>query len=284
VVYDNLESEADIFVKVNALLSSLPSVCVNGVIDATACDSGQNEFTQAIERRILSRMGVSDVFLGWYYRYRREYRIQGSDVRAKVTGIKTSGEPATLLCNTVLMMALMNSLLRGEGPCVLLGKGDDGLKRQANLKFNRSIVERFTKYTVLDFKVEIDKPVNFCGNALVGNCLYPCIIRKAFKVLGHTFRDYPHFCEYQQSLRDWILQVNKLGVMDAVTCTSMFSGFSINEVYLIFGMLVSLSHINATQFLNSFHFVTREFDSGVPDQVCPNKAPLNFSAYGGLSN
>lgn len=283
-VYDNLESESDIFQKVNSLLSSLPKVCVNGVIDATACDSGQNEFTQAIERRILSRMGVSEVFLGWYYRYRREYRIQGSDVRAKITGIKTSGEPATLLCNTVLMMALMNALLRGEGPCVLLGKGDDGLKRQANLKFNQAIVSRFSKYTVLDFKVEIDKPVNFCGNALVGGSLYPCIVRKAFKVLGHTFRDYPHFCEYQQSLRDWILQVNKLGVMETVTCTAMFSGFSTNEVYLIFGMLVSMSHINAAQFLNSFKFVTREFSSGVPLQDCPSKSPLNFSAYGGVSS
>ncbi|AYO99569.1 replicase [Goji berry chlorosis virus] len=281
VVYDNLIPEVDLLNKVNCLLGALPDVCCNGVIDATACDSGQNAFTQAIERRILVRMGVCPIFIEWYYRFRRTYLLTSHTATAKVDWIKTSGEPATLLCNTILMMALMNALLRGEGPCVLLGKGDDGLKRQANLTYNRSLVEKFSKYTKLQFKVDIDKPVNFCGYSLVGAKLFPCIMRKAQKIAGHKFRDYEHFCEYQQSLRDWVLLCNKIGYSQTVLSTAMFTGIPHDLVWNMLYAVQSVSHINREQFHILFKEYSVDLDEFVPITSFVPKNLLNFQCFSG---
>lgn len=252
VVYDNGIDEHTLMLRVNSLFQLLPSTAINGVIDATACDSGQNRFTQMIERRILERLGISDDFLDWYYSQREHYVLKGYGVSAKVRDIKTSGEPATLLNNTILMACLMNFIIRGEGPAVLVIKGDDGLKRQANLKHREDIIPLLKKFLKMDFKIDIDVPITFCGYFLSNAVLLPDLIRKSFKVLGHRFRDYEHFTEYQQSLRDWVLTVNRLGLMDVCHITADAYELSVEYCYSLFHSIVSLTHISEKQFLKTF--------------------------------
>nr|WJJ60798.1 putative replicase P1 protein [Carrot associated RNA virus 1] len=258
VVYDNGIDEYELMSRINLLFNQLPSVAINGVIDATACDSGQNRFTQQIERRILERLGISDDFLDWYYQQRESYILKGYGVIARVKEIKTSGEPATLLNNTILMACLMNYIIRGEGPCVIVIKGDDGLKRQANMSYRSDVVEDLKNFLKMQFKVDIDIPITFCGYFLSGSTLLPDIVRKAFKIVGHKFRDYEHFCQYQQSLRDWVLVVNKLGLQVIVETTANNYKLTPGYCYHLFYAIVSLTHIGRKQFEKEFKF--RTFD------------------------
>lgn len=265
VVYDNGIDESTLMNRVNALFLSLPYVCVNGVIDATACDSGQNQFTQLIERCILEKMGLSDEFLDWYYMLRERYVLKGAGVTATITGIKTSGEPATLLNNTILMAALMNYLVRGQGPCVIVIKGDDGLKRQANIVYKDELKTQLAKFLKMDFKVDIDVPITFCGYFLYDRFLMPDIVRKIIKILGHKFRDYEHFTEYQESLRDWILNVNRLGVLNVCYVTSKAYDISLDQAENYFESIVSLSHINSKQFYLTFKRRVYQWDDVVTE-------------------
>ncbi|AVD98637.1 putative replicase P1 protein [Red clover RNA virus 1] len=257
VVYDNGIDEHTLMTRVNGLFSMLPSVAVNGVIDATACDSGQNRFTQMIERKILENLGINEDFLDWYYELRKEYLLKGYGVTAKVKDIKTSGEPATLLNNTILMSCLMNYFLRGEGPAILVIKGDDGLKRQANIQCDPEVLANMKNFLKMDFKIDINVPITFCGYFLSDGVLLPDVVRKCFKILGHRFRDYQHFTEYQQSLRDWVLTVNKIGINDICSVTSTSYDVSYDYVYALLNSIISLTHIGEKQFHKTF--IHKEF-------------------------
>lgn len=254
VVFDNGMDEYNMMNRVNSLLKLLPDIAINGVIDATACDSGQNKFTQMIERVILEKLGIDDYFLDWYYSHREEYVLKGYNVTAIINDIKTSGEPATLLNNTILMACLMNYLIRGDGPSVLVIKGDDGLKRQLNLRCNESVLPILRNYLKMDFKIDINVPITFCGYFLSGPNLVPDIVRKCFKIAGHRFKDYSHFAEYQQSLRDWVLTVNKMEV--AYVCDITATSYKLNYEFVanLFESIVSLTHINERQFKATFKY------------------------------
>lgn len=272
VIYDNGLSEEEVMHQVGQVLSDTPEVAVNAVIDAAACDSGQNEFTMAIERRIYERIGVSEEFLDWYFSFRESYKLDSGYIKAMVKYVKTSGEPGTLLGNTILMMALMNSILRGEGPFAMVGKGDDGLKRQANMRYDENLVAMVGRQCPLQFKVDIDVPVQFCGYALAGNQLVPCILRKLIKCGSHNFAGYDKFTEYQTSLRDWTRRVEMLiqhGVpVIATNCKIYAVEPPVAETWL--QIISSLSHINREQFNKIARKFTARFEPPVFDHTLPS--------------
>jgi hypothetical protein len=264
VVYDNAMSEDEFVEKINKAMSSVPDVAINGVIDAAACDSGQGPFTQLIERYIYAALGISDFFLDWYFSFRERYVMQSKYVRANMQFIKTSGEPGTLLGNTVLMGALLNAMLRGEGPMAMAIKGDDGFKRQANLKINSDIVKAISAQTVLEFKLDLDVPITFCGYVLVQGKLMPSISRKIIKIAGHRFKTYQHFTEYQESLRDWINKVPRDPVGNAafLECNAQLVGRSISDMQRMLDGIVSVSRIGKEQF--ELFFPRKTFDLSLP--------------------
>jgi hypothetical protein len=254
VVYDNSYSEEEFMQKANVALGNTPAVAVNGVIDATACDAGQNAFTQQIERYIIKRFGISDEFLDRYFSFRASYILQSDHLRAHVKNIKTSGEPGTLFGNSILMAALMNALLRGEGPWAMLMKGDDGVKRQANLHYNPILVKAIKENCSLDFKLDIDVPMQFCGYALVSGMLVPCVERKLAKIATHKFKTKEHFQEYQISLRDWVNRVptdpEKYAIF--MSANAEVSGVSYDLIESLFEQIVSWSRISGYQFDSEF--------------------------------
>lgn len=278
VIYDNGMSEEETMQQVGAILSDTPEVAVNAVIDAAACDSGQNRFTMAIERTIYERLGISKLFLDWYFSFREKYKLDSGFIKASVEYVKTSGEPGTLLGNTVLMMALMNSILRGDGPFAMVGKGDDGLKRQANMHYEESLVKLVGRNCPLQFKVDINVPVQFCGYALSGNQLVPCVLRKLIKCASHGFRDYEHFTEYQTSLRDWMIRLHRLRE-DGVNVLGVNRTIYDVEEGVVESWLESidsLSHINKSQFYGvarRFHidFMPPVYDHTLPSEVFKSK-------------
>nr|QUW17250.1 replication-associated protein [Rice stripe necrosis virus] len=254
VVYDNGMSEKEFTDKINSAMSSVPGVAVNGVIDAAACDSGQGPFTQLVERYIYELMGISDFFLDWYFSFREHYIMQSRYVRAHMTYVKTSGEPGTLLGNTILMGALMNSFLRGDGPFCMAIKGDDGFKRQMNLRVNKDIVQAVKAFTPLEFKLDINVPLTFCGYALVGGAMYPNIVRKAIKISTHRFKSYEHFPEYQESLRDWLNSLPKDPINRAIFLhvNAELAGKGMNDMQRVLDSITSVASISRSQFEEGF--------------------------------
>jgi hypothetical protein len=254
VVYDNGMSEDEFLGKINNAMSAIPSVATNGVIDATACDSGQGPFTQLIERRIYSRLGVAPEFLDWYFSFREHYVMQSRYVRANMRYVKTSGEPATLLGNTILMGALMNGLIRGKGPMCIAMKGDDGFKRQMGMHINFELAAQIRKFTPLEFKLDLDVPITFCGYALSGGVLHSNLVRKLIKIASHRFRDYEHYAEYQESLRDWLAQIGSepLRFQKFLEVNAELAGLSTDDMLRIYDQIVSFSRIGRFQFETTF--------------------------------
>nr|UCJ02336.1 237k protein [Beet necrotic yellow vein virus] len=254
VVYDNTMSETEFVGKINAAMNIVPDSAINGVIDAAACDSGQGVFTQLIERHIYAALGISDFFLDWYFSFREKYVMQSRYVRAHMSYVKTSGEPGTLLGNTILMGAMLNAMLRGTGPFCMAMKGDDGFKRQANLKINDQMLKLIKKETVLDFKLDLNVPITFCGYALSNGHLFPSVSRKLTKIAAHRFREYKHFCEYQESLRDWIKNLPKDPAVyaDFLECNASLSCRNVDDVQRWLDAIISVSRIGHEQFMMMF--------------------------------
>nr|CAH2618916.1 polyprotein [Fern benyvirus]CAI5383875.1 polyprotein [Fern benyvirus] len=262
VVYDNSLSETDFLAKVNSAMAQTPDCATNAVIDATACDSGQNGFTQLIEEEIYLALGINSDMLAWYFMFRRKYTILSRYVYAMAEWIKTSGEPGTLLGNTILIGAKQNAIVRGKGPFCLVCKGDDAFKRQAGQYINYELLGDIKASCPMDFKIDIDVPITFCGYALVGGRLYPNVARKLQKLSAHRFRDFEHFAEYQISLRDWL---SKLPVWpetynEFLCVNAKILGKNTEDIERMVMELQSFSHIGPQQFNSEFREVHVRFD------------------------
>nr|WKB14780.1 replication-associated protein [Wheat yellow stripe virus] len=284
VIYDNSMNEEEVVQRINEVMAMTPDAAVNGVIDAAACDSGQGKFTQLIERYIYEGLGLSEYFLDWYFSFRESYVMQSRFVRAPMSYVKTSGEPGTLLGNTILMGAMMNAMLRGQGPFCMVIKGDDGFKRQANLHVNTDMLKLIKHESVLDFKLDLNVPVNFCGYALTAGNLFPSVSRKLTKICAHRFRDYEHFCEYQESLRDWVKRIPKDPSTYAklLECNAGLTDRGMYDVQRWIDGIVSVSRIGREQFYQFFPL--REFDLSEPPQECIQQTKVNIALGSNVFN
>jgi len=183
-----------------------------------------------------------------YYSYRRDYRLIMENFSGRAKFEKTSGEPATLLGNSILSMVFSNYLLRGNGPFMLLVQGDDSLKHQANIKLDTNRLHNISKYSNFKLKCDIGGTMEFCGNVIVGKNFIPGLYRKLKKIVGHKFRDYKHFAEYQISLRDFISRVELMRKNLVFAVNSTVSGLRFDEVSSIYDAIVSFAHIDRDQY------------------------------------
>jgi hypothetical protein len=262
-VYDNRITPTEMKEKLTQLMSNLPSVCKNGITDFTMFDSQQDQFTQAIEKYFLLRLGFSEDFVEHYYSFRSNYTVIGGSIKGKSKYEKTSGEPMTLLMNTIISAVLSNYFLRGEGKFLLAMKGDDGFKRQANLRLDEDRYNEVAEYTALKMKIMISREAEFCGYVITDSLFVDSIPRKLHKLLSHHFVDYIHFTQYQQSIRDFISQFEDdyffSAYIDANAKIYEPLGCGHDEIMAMYECLKSFSHLNVEQFYNVVYRVS--FDS-----------------------
>jgi hypothetical protein len=260
VVYDNRMSVEDMKEKVISLMTTLPKVSKNGITDFTMFDSQQDLFTQHIERVFMDRLGFSSEFIEHYYAFRTNYKIIGESVAGTSRYEKTSGEPMTLLMNTIISGCLSNYFLRGEGPFMLAMKGDDGFKRQCNLFLDRERYAEVSQFTCLRMKVEISDEAEFCGFVIVNDLFVDSIPRKLHKLLSHHFTSYSHFCLYQQSLRDFVKHFEDNFFFGSYLAANVQmyekQGSNYEEMLAMYNVIKSFSHIGEEQFYDSVCFVT----------------------------
>jgi len=258
VIYDNRITPAQMKEKIALLMSNIPKTAVNGITDQKMFDSFQNEFTQAIEKEMLRALKFSDLFIDQYYRFRKNYKIISGSISGTSGFEKTSGEPMTLLMNTIVSAVIGNYLLRGQGPFMLAIKGDDGFKRQCSLKVSNERVEKLAQYSTLEIKLEISDNAEFCGYVITDSLFVESIPRKLHKISSHFFRDYTHFAQYQQSLRDFIADYEHDQLFTAYIQANvqMYKKFELSsaEVYAMYDAIKSLAHIDQEQFYKTFNY------------------------------
>jgi hypothetical protein len=266
VVFDNRMTVDQVFQRLSSAMSKVPQGAKNGVTDFEMFDAQQGPFTQAIEKHFLRAYGFSDNFIDQYYRLRVDYKIQAGPISGRAGTEKTSGEPGTLLFNSVVNAVIMNFLLRGEGPAALAIKGDDGFKRQVNLHIDETARDRVAMYSTLQIKISFEDPAEFCGCVIGQGAMAPNLYRRLTSIHGKSFRDYHAFALYQVSLRDWLQPIIARGpearaeilALNTAVFTPALQDSSLTfpAMEAVLDQLVSFSHISEEQFMRAVHSYT----------------------------
>lgn len=252
VVTDAYKSEDQFINDALVQLQLISSIALNATTDGVTFDANQNRFTQEIEKTYWLRMGVSQEFLDHYYSFRSKYKVISTVALGFAGTQKTSGEPGTLVNNGIVSKITSNFIVRGEGPCCVIYKGDDFNKRQLNLKINQDNKTRLEAACSLGLRITIADTSEFCGLMFSSGTLFPSIPRKLNKLSAHRFRDYKHFCEYQCSLRDWISLIARNDEMHIVAHNSNHYKTDFTEMQAALDTIKSFAHIDFEQFKTTF--------------------------------
>jgi hypothetical protein len=210
VIYDNRLTEDQLQDKVNAALSEVPPTAVNGVTDFVKYDSQQDEMCQLITKSLFLRFGVSEEMLDHYYNFCSGSTIlSDGGLKGRLEFEKLSGDPATLLTNSMLGGMITNYLFQGQGPFCMVIKGDDAFKRQLNLTLITANAIKLAESTRLQAIKCFEEPAEFCGK-IVGTVMCDNIYRKMNSILSKNYSSYTHFMEAMESVRFWIKRQEKM--------------------------------------------------------------------------
>lgn len=261
-VFNNRLTQVELITKVQAAMSTIHKSAIGGYMDGTQFDSCQNAFTQEIERNILTKLGMPPAAIDTYYSIRNDYQLSSNTFSAHIDAAKTSGEPGTLLLNTILMMCLTAWLLRTVTTAtVIVGQGDDCFIYGIGLKLDEDRLSDVSNYTKMKLKVQISGIISFCGMSYSNGNFYLDLSRRYKKIVGTSYRDYTHFAEVQNSIRDFLLDVKQShteGISSTIKANisvpTHHPDYSRQfEFQLeIFHALESLAHINSKQFREHF--------------------------------
>jgi hypothetical protein len=264
VVYDNRLTEEQLTEKLNTALAKVPSVATNGVTDFKMYDSQQDAFCQHLVKELIVSLGISSDFYDHYLRFCSGSTVLADGgIKGRLGSEKLSGDPATLLTNSLLGGMITNYLFRGEGPMAMAIKGDDGFKRQLNLRADAEHAAKLDSCTRLQSVMCVEEPAEFCGK-VVGTIMCQNIMRKFTSVTSKTYIDYQHFAQTCESSRDWCQKIHNLPAADydevlaqnaALIAPEDTNANSVEMVRSIFDTIVSLSHLSESDFYDMFKLV-----------------------------
>lgn len=252
VLYDNRETDESSRKKIMRLMSLLPACAKKAVTDHGEFDAAQNEFTQELERELLRAMYVSEEFIAEYFSFRNNYILIAPETYCRADSEKTSGEPGTLLFNTIVAAIITNYVVRGHGSSIFVIKGDDGFKMQVGIAVDDNRYLEIKQFVNFELKIQIGDDAEFCGNAISGHKIVPSIIRKMHKLAAKRFRSYEHFTEYQISLRDWVSKTQNDDYFETCAMNAELYKMPVNEVIACFEAIQSASHIDKDTFERLF--------------------------------
>jgi hypothetical protein len=248
VFYDNRMSPETFRTKLRSVWDNVDHTAKNGVTDFAQFDAQQDEFSQELEKRTLQLLGVSDEFIDHYYSLRKGQKLYAPGIAGSLSTEKPSGEPLTLWGNSVIGMLLSNYLIRGDGPFIAAYKGDDGFKRQANMRISEERQGLLSQVCRLQIKAYVEDTAEFTGYAIGARSFCPSIPRKLAKIMGHDFNSYAHFCEYRKSISDWLHEYDTQDTEDIIATNSDLFGIPVGEVIAMVEIIRSFSHLGEEQF------------------------------------
>nr|UIW13794.1 MAG: hypothetical protein [Rhizoctonia solani beny-like virus 6] len=249
VFYDQYDTEGEYCLSVTKAISDLPSCAQVGIMDAVEFDSTQDWWTLYLEYLVLTGLGVKPEVLTHYYSHRTTSRLISYGVLAgRMDGEKPSGFHDTLLGNSVVSGFTSSALLSGKGPKVVCMKGDDYLRVQAALTYDKQLAKKISTYSA----IKIDGSITgreggfggeFTGHVVTKTGMYPSVTRAVRRALAVRYRDYTHFAQAQIAMRDKVQSMVECGVEECIAVAVAVEGVSPEYARLCFDVLYSLSHL-----------------------------------------
>lgn len=248
IIYDNLKTEEELSRQVLDAVGALPYGVKSYTTDVAEMDAMQDAFTQYLEQLMIERLGFSGLWVQKYYERRRDYKIIARGV-AMATGTteKTSGEPGTLLFNSVLSAMLSNYILRGRGEFAMVIKGDDNNKWQLGLHVDEgryAQLKAVCRYRMVAFTGQAE----FCGKVVNPDGMYTSTERMVSKIVMKAMKTAQHFYDVQAAIRDRIRLVSAAGTEKTLAATAKVHGISYEQARSNYDALISFSHLKLTQY------------------------------------
>lgn len=254
-----LEFQDQVKTSFGRVLGAYPAVVVKHMVtDGVMFDSKQNEFTQAVERHYLKLLGVDDSFIEDYFSVRNGLTCNGEYSTVTMGYEMTSGQPMTKMTNGIVAKVFSHAIVKMEGNYVMLYKGDDFCKSGINPRVDEEVKRKMALYCPLEVRAEAAETVEFCGAVVTNEGMFPNLRRKIFKIGGARFRSYQHFCEYQQSLRDFVRYVRDVGVDKVLEVNVKCFAATYHDAESMLEIVDSYGHINEQQFWNVMQVIPRD--------------------------
>jgi translation initiation factor 2 beta subunit (eIF-2beta)/eIF-5 len=196
-IFANGLSDEEIQSKLNQFTNWIVAMCA----DCPEFDSTQTKFTQMIEKYVFNFL-MKNESLDLYYSVRMACRAVSEVMNYVNSIVKTSGEPCTLLANTVLLFFLVTLLIDPSEIEGMAGKGDDSLvllySTCKRFKLNLKVYNRFI---VLDPKAMFTEIPEFCSYLYYKRTWFYDYVHLARKMLSRNFKE-ETFSEYKLSIID----------------------------------------------------------------------------------
>jgi O-acetyl-ADP-ribose deacetylase (regulator of RNase III) len=234
--------------------------------DISEWDSRFLEAFCDLMRELLYACGCDKTYVDWFYNYRKKWKMThaGKGVRATLhgKGKQFSGNPFTILENTICNLAFMWTILdiddfgfalfKGDDSCIYAGKTDFSVKGKR----------------ILDMTGHITKAVTtdsgeFAGYMITSMGIFPDVLRYAAKFIGKNYRDEEHFLQAQDGLKERVRSVqNQTQLLHG--CMAMeehYPGMNAEDARVLFDYLkdavnMPFSDLKRVDVIN--HIATRQ--------------------------
>nr|WMI40035.1 MAG: RNA-dependent RNA polymerase [Rhizoctonia cerealis beny-like virus] len=247
---DDYEDPEEFNKRLTAAIVKLPKCARFAVMDFEEYDSQQSSVTVEIEKQLALLSGIPPLWVHEYYLLREKglkFVFPGL-FSGRMNEEKGSGFLDTKSGNTNLATALSTVALKGLGPKVKAGKGDDVCEIQAALQECPKGRREIKIYTGMNYKLDIGTGGEFIGNTVTRAGCFGSITRVAKKAIAHRSRDYAQFCEYQKSLREQMARWNVAGLEETIASNCDADKATETYVQTCYDFVASLAYIGEKQW------------------------------------
>jgi len=220
--------------------------------DQPEYDASQQERTQQVERWFLEKLTGNSNLLNLYYAAREKMRVRGVGYSYTSKWRKTSGEPATLFTNTLLLLFVNLALVGGdENVLCMVIKGDDTLAWLKELKVQ---FELYDKILVFKPTVPASALPEFCGMLYFKGHLFYNPLKLAQKLNSKPFGKSGdvtvdakrlNFKQYQQAIHDKLKPFRDGPTEDLLAMTASYNRLSFKQAELLVEQLVGFTNIKS---------------------------------------
>ncbi|APG77750.1 replicase [Hubei hepe-like virus 1] len=197
------------------LLKCLDSFPKDGISyfcnDFTEYDSCQNELEHEILAEVLRRIGAPAALIEHYLHIRRNRVAYSQTVKCKVKNKRDSGEPFTLIGNTIFTSCIVLDIM--DDFDFLLVKGDDSAAGGYNISVRHEKIAHYFQTNRYVMKPNVSDSCEFVGyiTNVNGTCLD--IVRLCARLVGRKFKDEEDFNDYVISVRDRVRSFASVDLM-----------------------------------------------------------------------
>lgn len=196
-------SDEDISKEYAAMVAEVPEhrkwVCA----DVEQWDSMFQDFMAQLSVLLMRTIGMSEWVCTFFYEFRTHWTmiIQTQYGYIKLSGKwkQTSGNPFTILCNTLCNLGLIYHIYEFKNLHLALFKGDDSAVYCDGAKLSPE-GQLFLLDSGFVLKVHVDDVGEFAGFLLTPYGFFPDVLRYACKFVGKVYRDPEHFTEAKTSV------------------------------------------------------------------------------------